>query len=491
MILGLTPGTPLHLLGVAGTAMASLAGLLARLGYRVSGSDEGAYPPMSEVLDREGIEVRTPYAPANLPEECAAIVVGNAVSRGNPELEAALDRRLPLVSMPETLRELVLRPRRPVVVAGTHGKTTTSSLLAWILCAAGRDAGFLIGGVPEDFGASFSTGAEGEAFVVEGDEYDTAYWDKGPKFLHYLPEVVIVGNVEFDHADIYPDLAAVKRAFSFLARLPPRRGLLLLGADSPAALELGRHAHTTVRTFAVPGGRIEADWVGNPERSGPRGTRLSVRFRGESRPSLEGAFWGAPAGRNVLVAAACADWLGVEWGAVREAVRTFRGVARRLEVLGVTMDEAVTVARDFAHHPTAAAAVLEAARARWPERRMIAAFEPRSYTSRSAVFQEAWAEALRAADAVLLAAPGSRGRRPRGGALDLDRLASDLKGCGAVAEAHATREGLVRAAHRIVERSGPAVLLFLSNGHFGGVPEAVAAELLAGSPPVLPPGDSG
>ncbi len=481
MIRGLKPGDPLHLLAVAGTAMASLAGLLARLGYRVTGSDEGAYPPMSTVLEREGIPVASPYGAGNLPESCAAVVVGNAVSRGNPELEAALDRRLPLVSMPETLRELVLRDRRPVVVAGTHGKTTTTSLLSWILHVAGSGAGFLVGGLPEDLGTSFRLGAEGQPFVVEGDEYDSAYWDKGPKFLHYLPEIAIVGNVEFDHADIYPDFAAVRRAFSFLARLPPRGGLLLLGADSPAALELRRHAHTDVLTFGVPGGDA-VDWVGVPAASGSGGTRLQVTFRGDARPMLEGRFWGAAACRNVLAAAAVAERLGVAWDAVREAVRSFRGVARRLEVVGQTPDGGVTVARDFAHHPTAAVAALEAARRRWGSARLVVAFEPRSFTSRTAVFQSEYARAFAAADEVLLAAPGSRGRRPPGGALDLERLARDLGESGVAAEVATDHRRLVSAATERARGEAPTVLLFLSNGSFGGVPEAAAEALGAPRP---------
>lgn len=479
MISGLVRGDPLHVLGVAGTAMASLAGLLARLGYRVTGSDQGAYPPMSTLLEREGIPVRSPYAPENLPPGDVAVVVGNAVSRGNPELEAALDRRLPLVSMPETLRELVLRPRRPVVIAGTHGKTTTTSLLAWILRVAGMDAGFLVGGVPQDFGTSFRLGGEGHPFVVEGDEYDTAYWDKGPKFLHYLPEVAVIGNVEFDHADIYADFAAVRRAFSFLARLPPRRGLLLLGADSPAALDLRRHAYTTVETFAAPPGAFPADWVGTPGESGPAGSRLEVRRRGEAPVTLEGPFWGVAAARNTVAATAVARWLGVEWDAVREAVRTFTGVARRLEVLGETADGSIRVVRDFAHHPTAATAILEAVRRRWPDARVVAAFEPRSYTSRSARFQADYARSFAAADAVLLASPAgeSRGRRPGGGGLDLDRLAAELSARGVPASVHEDHASVASAAAEQASGKDPVVLLFLSNGYFGGAPEAAAREL--------------
>ena len=486
MIHGLQAGDRLHVLGVAGTAMASLAGLLTRLGYLVSGSDQGAYPPMSTVLEREGIEVRTPFGPQNLPEGCRAVIVGNAISRGNPELEAALDRRLPLVSFPETLRELVLRRRVPVVVAGTHGKTTTTSLLAWILRASGRDAGFLVGGVASDLGGSFELGAPGEPFVVEGDEYDTAYWDKGPKFLHYLPEVAIIGNVEFDHADIYSDFEAVRRQFSFLARLPPRRGLLLLGADSAAAAELAPAAHTTVQTFSVAGaGDAAADWTAAIASSGPSGSRLVAAFRGSARPPIEGRFWGRAAARNVLAAAAAAEWLGVAWDAICEAVGGFSGVERRLQRLAASPDGNVVVVRDFAHHPTAVEAVLEAATHRWPDARLLAVFEPRSFTARSAVFQDRFARAFRRADRVLLASPAGekRGRRlPGTSALDLDRLARDVESADVPAEVLHDHGALLRRVAETAGEEGPAVLLFLSNGHFGGVPETVAAQVMRTAP---------
>ncbi len=488
MIVGLEPDARLHLLGVAGTAMGSLAVLLARLGYRVTGSDEAAFPPMSDLLERERIGIRAPFAPANLPADCRAVVVGNAVSRGNPELEAALDRQLPLVSFPETLRELVLRSRVPVVVAGTHGKTSTTALLAWILRASGRDAGFLVGGVARGLGGSSRLGAAGEPFVLEGDEYDTAYWDKGPKFLHYLPEVAIVGNVEFDHADIYADFAAVRRAFGFFARLPPRRGLLLLGAESPAALALRERAHTTVQTFGLAG---PSDWTAAVEAAGPAGTRIAPAFRGARRPALEGPFWGKAQTRNVLAAAAAADWLGVPWGRVREAVARFTGVARRLEVLAGRENGGVLVARDFAHHPTAVAAVLEAASRRWPDSRLVAVFEPRSFTARSARFQEAFGSALAAAGRVLLASPAaeSRGRRPdRGAELDLERLAGDLDAAGTPAAVAADRPELLERVLALAADPGPMVLLFLSNGHFGGVPEEVASRIAATAPAPDPAG---
>ncbi len=463
------PGERIHLLGIAGTAMASLAGLLSRLGCRVSGSDQGVYPPMSTLLEQEAIPFSSPYSARNLPEDPVLVVVGNAISRGNPELEAALDRRLTLVSFPEALREMVLRSRTPLVVAGTHGKTTTTSLLATILVRSGADAGCLIGGISEDLGGSFRLGAEGAPFVLEGDEYDSAYWDKGPKFLHYLPEVAIIGNVEFDHADIYPDFAAVRRAFSFLARLPPRRGLLLLGADSPAALALREDAHTSVQTFGLS---ETADWKGRILGSGPSGSRLAVTFRDEEKPPLTGAFWGEAGARNVLAAAAAAAWVGTRWDRIREAVAGFEGVRRRLEPVGEA--RGFRVVRDFAHHPTAVRAAIESAAARWPDSEIVAVFEPRSFTSRSSVFQNDFAAAFAGARRVLLAGTldPSRGHSPDRG-LDLCRLAGDIVRSGVSAEALPDRDRLLSRISGIAEGSGPGVLLFLSNGWFGGVPEEV------------------
>ncbi len=475
------PGERMHLLGIAGTAMASFAGILRRLGYRVSGSDQGVYPPMSTLLEREGIPVSSPWAAGNLPPDVRLVVVGNAISRGNPELEAALDRRLALVSFPEALRELVLRKRVPLVVAGTHGKTTTASLLATILVRSGVDAGYLIGGVPEDSGSSFRPGAEGAPFVLEGDEYDSAYWDKGPKFLHYLPEAAIIANVEFDHADIYPDFAAVRRAFSFLARLPPRRGLLLLGADSPAALALREHAHTHVQSFSLTEDRDAADWTARIAGSGPDGSRLAVCFRGEERPPLEGAFWGSAGARNALAAVAAASWVGVEWERIREAVAGFRGVKRRLEALGGA-DGGPLLARDFAHHPTAVRAAIESARARWPGAGITAVFEPRSFTARSAVFQKDFGAAFAGALRVLLAAAGdARGRRPTD-ALDRERLLSDIEARGIPAEAPPDRARLLRRVLDLASEPGPMVFLFLSNGWFDGIPEEAAEALSGGGP---------
>jgi len=367
----------IHLLGISGTAMASLAGLLEERGFRVTGSDNDCYPPMSTLLAELGIEVRSPYAPANLPEGVDLVVVGNALSRGNPELEAVLERRLPYVSMPEVLKDLFLRGRTPVVVAGTHGKTTTSALAAWLLDSSGRAPGFLIGGVPSNFARSFRSGT-GEAFVVEGDEYDTAFFDKGPKFLHYLPAVAIVGNVEFDHADIYRDAGEVEKAFRLLANLVPRNGLLVAGIESERARRVAEGAICPVESFAVEG---EADWTAEVLERGATGTRFRLHRKGVAIAQASARLWGPAALRNALAAAAAAHFLGCSGSEIARGLSTFSGVKRRLEVLGVA--GGVTVVDDFAHHPTAIRETLLAARGRFPGARLLSVFEPRSFTSRS------------------------------------------------------------------------------------------------------------
>jgi UDP-N-acetylmuramate: L-alanyl-gamma-D-glutamyl-meso-diaminopimelate ligase len=344
--------------------MASLAGLLKERGFEVSGSDKDCYPPMSTLLAELAIEVRSPYGPANLPENPALIVVGNALSRGNPELEAVLSRRLPYVSMPELLKDLFLRGRVPVVVAGTHGKTTTSSMAAWILEAAGLAPGFLIGGVPLNFERSFRCGA-GTPFVVEGDEYDTAFFDKGPKFLHYLPEVAIIGNVEFDHADIYRDADEVERAFRLLANLVPGNGLLIAGIESPRARRIAAQAVSPVESFAV---ELEADWTADVIASGPEGTRFRVRRKGKDLCQAAARLWGPASLRNALAAAAAAHHLGASSGAIAEGLSTFAGVKRRMEVRGT--GRGVTVVDDFAHHPTAIRETVQAARKRYPRAKL-------------------------------------------------------------------------------------------------------------------------
>ncbi len=368
--------------------MASLAGLLRERGHEVTGSDQDVYPPMSTQLEALGIPLRSPYAAENVPPGADLVVIGNALSRGNPEVEAVLDRKQRMTSLPAVLAEEFIRGRTSLVVAGTHGKTTTASLLALILHQAGRDPSFLIGGLPVDFGRSFRLGG-GPHFVAEGDEYDSAFFDKRPKFVHYLPDVAVIGNVEYDHADIYPDLAAVQTAFVRLLNVIPRRGLLVAGGESPPLREILSRAPCRVETFGIHG---DADWRAVNVRPGPDAWRFSLEVRGRDRGEFALGLAGEHNVRNALAALAVAAEVGVPPEAARAALAGFRGVKRRLEVRGRA--RGVTVYDDFAHHPTAVRETLKALRATaGGGGRLVAVFEPRSYTSRTGVFQEDFARA--------------------------------------------------------------------------------------------------
>jgi UDP-N-acetylmuramate: L-alanyl-gamma-D-glutamyl-meso-diaminopimelate ligase len=452
--------------------MASLAGLLKERGFQVSGSDKDCYPPMSTLLAELAIEVRSPYDPANLPENPALIVVGNALSRGNSELEAVLSRRLPYVSMPEILKDQFLRGRAPLVVAGTHGKTTTSSMAAWILETAGLAPGFLIGGVPLNFERSFRCGT-GAPFVVEGDEYDTAFFDKGPKFLHYLPEVAIVGNVEFDHADIYRDADEVERAFRLLVNLVPGNGLLIAGIESPRARRVAAQAVSPVESFAVS---EDADWTTEVIESGPEGTKFRIRRNGKELCRAVSRLWGPGSLRNALAASAAAHHLGASPASIGEGLSTFAGVKRRMEVRG--MRRGVTVVDDFAHHPTAIRETLQAARTRYPGAKLFAVFEPRSFTSRSRVFQDETAEALALADDVTVAEVFSSSRLPPEQELSEEELVSDLEAAGVKAAFVPNVDQIVsRLASTAVAGS---VVLVMSNGGFGGLHQKLLDALQQG-----------
>jgi UDP-N-acetylmuramate: L-alanyl-gamma-D-glutamyl-meso-diaminopimelate ligase len=416
---------------------------------------------MSTLLAELGIEVLTPYAPANLPEGVDLVVVGNAISRGNTELEAILERRIPFVSMPEILKDLFLRSRTPVVVAGTHGKTTTSSLTAWILECAGLDPGFLIGGVPLNFTRSFRSGSGGP-FVVEGDEYDTAFFDKGPKFLHYLPAVAILGNVEFDHADIYRDTDDVERAFRLFANLLPRNGLLVAGIESEPARRIAASALSPVESFAVEGA---ADWTAEVLESGASGTRFRLRRRDVDMGTASARLWGPASLRNALAAAAAAHFLGCSRADITRGISTFAGVKRRLEVKGVAGE--VTVVDDFAHHPTAIRETLLGARRRFPGARLVAVFEPRSFTSRSRVFQKEMAEALARADEVILAKVFSSSRLSEAEELSEEELIADVAAAGITA---AFVPGVDEIVARLAGSAKPGdVVVVMSNGSFGGL----------------------
>ena len=461
--------TPLHyhLIGIAGTAMASLAGLLRAAGHTVTGSDENVYPPMSDQLTAMGIDYAVGYRPENLQPRPDWVVVGNAISRGNPELEAVLDQRLPYTSAAVTVKEEFLRTRKPLAVAGTHGKTTTTSLLAWILESAGLDPSFLIGGVAENFGTSFRL-TDGEWFVIEADEYDTAYFDKGPKMWHYLPFVGVVNNIEFDHADIYRDEEAYRFAFSRFINLVPRSGTLVAGWDSPIVRELAAKAPSPVQPFAWSddGGEAgDAEWTARGVSFGPEGTRFTVLRGGEAWGEVVTPLTGAFNVRNCLAVIAAAEFIGADREGVREGLRTFRSVKRRMELRGEA--RGVTVIDDFAHHPTAVRETIAAVRQRYVGRPVVAIFEPRSYTAQRKEFQGDYARAFAAADQVVLAGLFHPERYTAETAMNPNELVDGWRAEGKEAWFIPDPDEIVR--HLEPRLKGGEVVLIMSNGGFGGI----------------------
>jgi UDP-N-acetylmuramate: L-alanyl-gamma-D-glutamyl-meso-diaminopimelate ligase len=449
--------------------MASLAGLLRARGHELSGSDQDVYPPMSTQLEALGIPILSPYAESNVPADADLVVIGNALSRGNPEVEVVLERRQRFTSLPAILAEEFLRARQSLVVAGTHGKTTTTSLLAFLLQRAGLEPSFLIGGVPVDFERSYRLGG-GPHFVIEGDEYDCAFFDKRPKFVHYLPNVAIIGNVEYDHADIYPDLAAVQLAFVRLMQVVPRSGLLIAGSESPALQEILKHARCRVETFGLHAG---ADWRAVGVRSGPAGACFRLIHEGRDEGELTLSLAGEHNVRNALAALAAASEAGVDLDVARSALAAFQGVKRRLELRGEVAG--VCVYDDFAHHPTAVAATLAALRSSGGDGRLVAVFEPRSYTSRTRVFQDDFARAFAGADHVVVAAAHLPGKVPEGQRISEPELVAGIRasGCDAV---------FIPAVDEIVAhlaltlRPGDRVAI-LSNGGFGGIHDRLIGAL--------------
>jgi UDP-N-acetylmuramate: L-alanyl-gamma-D-glutamyl-meso-diaminopimelate ligase len=456
--------------------MASLAGMLKERGHRVTGSDQDVYPPMSTQLEALGIEVLSPYAEANVPADADLVVIGNALSRGNPEVEIVLDRRQRYLSLPELLRTEFIQGRTSLVVAGTHGKTTTTSLLAFLLERAGLDPSFLIGGIPMDFGKSYRLG-HGPHFVVEGDEYDSAFFDKRPKFLHYRPDVAVIGNLEYDHADIYPDLAAVEAAFVRLLQLVPRGGLIILGVESERARAVAGQARSRVETFAV---EHDADWTASELRADPAGTSFRLRRRGRDEGRISLSLRGAHNVRNALAALAVAEAAGVPLGRATEILPRFAGVKRRLELRG--RERGVAVYDDFAHHPTAVRETLVALRegeraALAAGGRLFAVFEPRSYTSRTRVFQADFARSFASADIILVSAAHLPGKVPEAQRLSEDELVRSIRAAGGAARFIPGVEAIVATLSREC-RPGDVVAV-LSNGGFGGIHDRLLRALRA------------
>ena len=445
-----------HFIGICGTAMASTAAAMKERGFNVTGSDEGVYPPMSDFLADRGIEVRSPFRPDNIPEDADLIVIGNAMSRGNPEVELTLASRHRYISLPELLKEFFIRGQRSIVVTGTHGKTTTTSLLTWVFEHNGLNPGYMLGGVPKNLkqGARFT---DSEWFIIEGDEYDTAFFDKRSKFVHYLPEIAIVNNVEFDHADIFENLDAIRKSFGHFIRLVPNNGLLLANGDDENLKELLEVDFCPVKRFGLGEGndvRVE-DVSHSGEGAGFRlgGTEFSIPMVGEFNV------------RNAVAVVLAARAAGIDDAGIQSAFSTFEGIKRRMEVVGEA--DGVTVIDDFGHHPTAIAQTLEALREKYRGRRLWAVFEPRSNTTRRNVFQDELARALSLADWAVVAEVARLELLAEDQRLDPTGLMTAIEDSGTQAAYLPTVDAIVERVSDAAE-SGDVVCVF-SNGGFGGV----------------------
>ncbi len=462
---GRTQPKHIHLIGICGTAMASLAGMLQGQGHRVTGSDAAAYPPMSDQLRAMGIEPMQPYSEAHLDPAPDLVVIGNAISRGNAELEFVLDHRLPFTSMAALIHEEFLRGRESLVVAGTHGKTTTTSMLAWIYETASRTRpefapSFLIGGVAENFGSSFAV-RHTRTFLLEGDEYDTAFFDKGPKFLHYFPQAAILTHVEFDHADIYEDLKSVKTAFKRFVNLVPRSGRLVAYDGSESVYECVARAFCPVERY---GFRADSFWTLTNFKPGAVSHWTLLR-QGRHFADLELPMAGEHNALNATAAAALAAGQGIDPAAITEALRTFRSVKRRLEVRAEI--DGVTIIDDFAHHPTAIRETLRALRGSYPGRRLVAVLEPRSNTLRRNVFEHELVESLALADEVILAQVYQSEAIPLQERLDPGHVVDALQQRGTPTRLLPDADAIAAALAPTV-RSGD-VIAILSNGGFGDI----------------------
>jgi UDP-N-acetylmuramate: L-alanyl-gamma-D-glutamyl-meso-diaminopimelate ligase len=456
----------IHFLGICGTAMGAVAAAFRDLGYIVTGSDDNVYPPMSTFLEEKGIKISSGFKPENIPSEVDLIVIGNALYRGNPELEAVLDRKLPYRSLPETLKDFFLQGKNNIVVTGTHGKTTTTALITWIFREAACDPGFLIGGIARDLaqGAAFG---HSKYFIIEGDEYDTAFFDKRSKFLHYLPETVVINNIEFDHADIFSSLDEIKLSFRRLVNIVPGRGSIFVNADDPNCSEVVTKSLSKVLT------------VGFKEDATHRITKPQYHSEGSEFVLCDHHFQSSLIGefnvRNAAMAVSVALAYQLPIEVIQSAVARFGGVARRQELRGEV--KGIKVIDDFGHHPTAIRETLTALRHRYPGKKIWAIFEPRSNTTRRATFQTALPEALKLADGVILAQVARLDQLPPNDRLDPERVVASILEGGVPAFYEPCVENIL---HRVkpLAKSGDIIVVF-SNGGFEGIHQRLLTELAA------------
>jgi UDP-N-acetylmuramate: L-alanyl-gamma-D-glutamyl-meso-diaminopimelate ligase len=467
-----------HMIGIGGSAMAPLAGMLRERGYKVTGSDAGVYPPSSNLLESLGIEYAAFFDAKNLTPAPDLIIVGNAISRGNVEVEEMLDRKLPHRSLPEILEEEFLPGKHSIVVSGTHGKTTTTAMLAWIFHVATKRPNFLVGGVAENFGKSYGL-AGGPEFILEGDEYDSAYWDKAAKFLHYQPDDLIITSVEFDHADIYSDFDSYQLAFRHLVNLVPRRGRVIVWGDAAAGEATRQVTEKAFCPVITYGFELRNDWVASDVSLIDDQMHFRVLYKGD----LFGEFSLSASGRhnvlNALAALVVAQGRGIRAESLRSALTTFQSVRRRLDVKGEI--DNILVVDDFAHHPTAIRATIEAARLRWPGRRLWAILEPRSNSMRRRVFQDALPQSLALGDRVILGSVHRAGQLSDEQRLDPETITAAVKQLGKDARVLPGAEAI--AAFLAAEARPNDLLLVMSNGSFDRLCEKLLKRLQSRSSP--------
>lgn len=465
----------IHIIGIAGSAMSPLAGMLKESGYHVTGSDTGVYPPASTFLDKLGITYNHSFDAAHLQPRPDLVIVANIIARGNQELEETLEKKIAYRSLPETLEEIFLPGKHSIVVSGTHGKTTTTAMLAWIFHVAGKQPTFLVGGVAENFGKSYGLG-DGSEMILEGDEYETAFWDRGPKFFHYHPDDLIITSLEFDHADIYRDFETYQLAFKRLVNLVPRNGRVVIWGDAqdsgPALRAAAEKAFCPVHTY---GFSKENEWVASEPLAAEDGMHFEVFHSGKSFGKFHLAASGKHNVLNALAAIVVAQGRGISSAEIREALKSFKSVKRRLDVKGEF--GGILVVDDFAHHPTAVRATIAAARGRWPGRRLWAILEPRSNSMRRKVFQDALPQALATGDKVILGGVHNAAQLGDETRLNPETVAEDVRKLGVDARVFHGAEAITE--HLVSHGKSGDLFLIMSNGSFDGLCQKLTDKLAA------------
>ena len=465
----------IHVIGIGGSAMAPLAGMLREHGYRVTGSDSGVYPPASILLESLGIPFFHAFEAAHLHPAPDLVIVGNIIARGNPELEETLDRKIPYRSMPEILEEVFLPGKHSIVVSGTHGKTTTTAMLAWIFHVAGKNPTFLVGGIAENFGKSYGLG-QGAEMILEGDEYETAFWDRGPKFFHYHPDDLIITSLEYDHADIYADFDVYQLAFKRLVNLVPRSGRVVIWGDAaqsgPALRAAAAKAFCPVITY---GFSSENDWIASEPAVVNGGMQFRVSHKGEVFSEFTLAATGRHNVLNAVAATVVAQGRGISAAQISRAFSSFQSVRRRMDVKGEP--RGILVVDDFAHHPTAVRATIEAARGRWPGRKVWAILEPRSNSMRRKIFQDALPQSLALADEVILGGVFRAQQLGDENRLDPQTVAASVRALGRPAKVIAGSDAIVEDLSARAHAGD--LLLIMSNGSFDGLCEKLMKRLTA------------